>query len=61
MNDSLIDIIEWSINDLINQFRLLFQGFASSMGAQNWNQLKMTWGGGAANELRERLNAAFGV
>ena len=48
-------------NDLINQFRLLFQGFASSMGAQNWNQLKMTWGGGAANELRERLNAAFGV
>ena len=46
---------------LINEFRVLFQGFAQQMGPQGWNQLKMSWGGGAATDLRERLQAAFGV
>ena len=46
---------------LMNEFRDLFQGFAKQMGPQSWNQLKMSWGGGAATDLRERLQAAFGV
>ena len=48
-------------NTMIGEFRVLFQGFASSMGPQGWNQLKMSWGGGSASQLRDRLTAAFGV
>jgi hypothetical protein len=46
---------------MINEFRQLFHGFAEGMGQQNWNNLKNSWGGGSANDLRARLMAGFGV
>ena len=55
------DIANGLNNGLIEQFRALFQGFANSMGQQGWHQLKMSWGGGAAAGLRDKLMAAFGV
>ena len=48
-------------NKLWIEFQTLFQGFANSMGQQNWNQLKMSWGGGSASGLRDKLMAACGV
>ena len=49
------DIANSLNTDLIKIFQLYFQGVAQSMTPQKWKQLQMSWGGGAANELRERL------